>query len=530
MIPALLKSSKNIKNVSKIKNNFSLNNKRQIISISNNNIIKLSNSNSGLFSKTFNHNNNYNNKLNNRFYSTNDNSNIIKPSEYENLISRASELINESRFEEAIKSLNTAIEIQPLDANAYALRADTLEFLGRFDQAILDYEKILQFLPQSIPCYSSLASCFYNKGEIDRAIRYFEQILIIDPNYIPANGYLGDIYLKKGDLSKSLEYYKRVLKIQPESVIGLVGLGHLAMKQKNIKDATKIFRQVVKLGEGKPISFFHTSVSMSDQSQHTSKFKGSIESNPIYIAHLSLAHIYYNELNAVESLKHFNKVIEYNPNNSNALALASTLNQQESQLEEALEKINKSIELNPSSDFNKSIKADILYDLERFEEAVPLFKELLAGFLQGENPDPEKALPRLSILHNLILSYAHLSAQFPKIIDFNEISNKITPQELEQLSKTPESLFELNGVCRHWTKFFERLSQSVYISGTVQREFSDLMLEFFQSIALAAKEIVQINHREMQNQSEAPILSKDDEMEQMLFEYYADLTSSILRK
>ncbi|EAL68336.1 hypothetical protein DDB_G0278327 [Dictyostelium discoideum AX4] len=541
MIPNLLKSSKNhLKNISKIRNNFNLTNQRhQIILISsnnnninNNNIIKSLNS-SILFSNQNKNNNNicFNNN-NKRYYS-------IKPTHNENLISKASELINESRFEEAIKLLNTAIEIQPLDANAYALRADTLEFLGRYDEAILDYEKILGFLPQSIPCYSSLASCFYNKGEIDRAIRYFEQILIIDPNYIPANGFLGDIYLKKGDLSKSLEYYKNVLRIQPESVIGLVGLGCLALKQNNKKDATKIFRQVIKLGEGKPISFFQTSVSTSGGSsdnnnsgnyyQNDVKFKGSIDSNPIYIAHVSLAHIYYNELNAVEALKQFNKVIEYNPNNSNALALASTLKQQDGQLGEALETIDKSLELDPSSEFSKSIKADILYDLERFEEAVPLFKELLAGFLQGENPDPEKALPRLSVLHNLILSYAHLSAQFPQIIDFNEISQKIEPiTEMEQLSKTPETLFELNASCRHWVKFFQRLSQSVYISGTVQREFSDLMLEFFQSIALAASEIVQINHREMQNQSENPILSKDDEMEKMLFEYYTDLTFSIL--
>ncbi|KAM9989219.1 hypothetical protein ACTFIY_005269 [Dictyostelium cf. discoideum] len=542
MIPNLLKPSKNhLKNISKIRNNFNLTNqKHQIILISsNNNIIKSSNSSgSNLFSNQNKNNNNicFNNYNDNRYYS-------IKPTQYENLISKASELINESRFEEAIKSLNKAIEIQPLDANAYALRADTLEFLGRYDEAILDYEKILGFLPQSIPCYSSLASCFYNKGEIDRAIRYFEQILIIDPNYIPANGFLGDIYLKKGDLSKSLEYYKKVLKIQPDSVIGLVGLGCLALKQNNKKDATKIFRQVIKLGEGKPITFFQTSVSTggdnnnnnnnnnnsSNYYQNDVKFKRSIDSNPIYIAHVSLAHLYYNELNAVEALKHFNKVIEYNPTNSNALALASTLKQQDGQLGEALETIDKSLELDPSSEFNKSIKADILYDLERFEEAVPLFKELLAGFLQGENPDPEKALPRLSVLHNLILSYAHLSAQFPQIIDFNEISQKIEPvTEMEQLSKIPETLFELNASCRHWVKFFQRLSQSVYISGTVQREFSDLMLDFFQSIALAASEIVQINHREMQNQSENPILSKDDEMEKMLFEYYTDLTFSIL--
>ncbi|KAM9962918.1 hypothetical protein ACTFIW_006139 [Dictyostelium discoideum] len=556
MIPNLLKSSKNyLKNISKIRNNFNLTNqKHQIILISsnnnnnnnnNNNIIKSSNSSgSNLFSnqnKNNNNNNNnnicFNNNNNNRYYS-------IKPTHNENLIGKATELINESRFEEAIKLLNSAIEIQPLDANAYALRADTLEFLGRYDEAILDYEKILGFLPQSIPCYSSLASCFYNKGEIDRAIRYFEQILIIDPNYIPANGFLGDIYLKKGDLSKSLEYYKNVLRIQPENVIGLVGLGSLALKQNNKKDAEKIFRQVIKLGEGKPISFFQTSVSTSGGSsgvdnnnngssnyyQNDVKFKGSINSNPIYIAHVSLAHIFYNDLNVVEALKHFNKAIEYNPSDSEVLALASTLKQQDGQLGEALETIDKSIALDPSSEFSKAIKADILYDLERFEEAVPLFKELLAGFLLGENPDPEKTLPRLSTLHNLILSYAHLTARFPQIIDFNEISQKIEPvTEMEQLSKIPETLFELNASCRHWVKFFERLSQSVYISGTVQREFSDLMLEFFQSIALGASEIVQINHREMQNQSEIPIL-KDNEMEKMLFEYYTDLTFSILNK
>ncbi|KAN0045334.1 hypothetical protein ACTA71_005711 [Dictyostelium dimigraforme] len=531
MIPNLIKSSsRNLKNITKIKNNFNLNNQRHIISISSSCITKTINN--SLFSNTLNQKNcfninNDNNKYNglSRYYSSN-----VKASRYDNLLHRASELINESRFEEAVVTLNEAIEMQPLDANAYALRADSFEFLGRFDEAIMDYEKILKFLPQSIPCYSSLASCFYNKGEIDRAIRYFEQILIIDPNYIPANGNLGDIYLKKGELSKSLEYYKRVLKIQPESVTGLVGLGHLAIKQNNLKDATKIFRQVIKLGEGKPISNFHTLESVSENYNFKSKFKGSIEGNPIYIAHLSLAHIYYNELNGSEALKHFTKVIEYNPNNSNALALASTLNQQDGQLEEALNKINKSLELDPTSDFSKSIKADILYDYERFEEAIQLFKELLAGFLKGENPDPEKSLPRLSVLHNLILSYAHLTAQFPKIIDFNEIYKNILPQELEELSKNPQSLFELNGCCRHWVKFFERLSRSVYISGTVQREFSDLMLEFFQSIALAASELVQIQHREMQNQSETPILPKDDEMEVMIFEYYRDLTSSIINK
>ncbi|KAK5583066.1 hypothetical protein RB653_004656 [Dictyostelium firmibasis] len=526
MISNLLKSSKNF---NKIKNGVL--NKRQFISTSSNNIIKSSNNN--LFLKNNQINNNNNNKVNNK-YRNNKNYDRFYCSikgedrEYANLMEKASSLINESKFEEAIPIITKAIQLSPSDPNGYSLRADTFEILHRYDEAIQDYEKVLHFLPESIPCYSSLASCFYNQGDINRAIKYFEHILIIDPNYLPANGYLGDIYFKLGDLSKSLGYYKKVLAIQPNSEIGLLGLGHLAMKQDNKKDAIKIYRQVIKLGEGKPIEQFQTKVSPFENVYNAAKLKGPIECNPIYSANLCLANIFYHQLNEGPSMKYFEKVVEYNPNNSNALALLATLKLQDGKLEEAFEKIERSIQLEPSN-FNKSIKADVLFDLGRFEEAVPLFKEVLAELLEGENPDPEMASPRLSILYNLLLSFAHLSSQFPNVIDFQAVSNQMTNVELEELSKIPKTLFELNSCSRHWVKFFERLSQSIYISGTVQREFSDLMLDFFQSIALSAGEIIRTNHHMMQNQSETPLL-KDDGFEQTIFEYFENLTSSILNK
>ncbi|EGC31229.1 hypothetical protein DICPUDRAFT_156960 [Dictyostelium purpureum] len=440
--------------------------------------------------------------------------------EYSDRVAKAEQLIIQSRYIEAIVLLDEAIKILPNDAKAYAHRAEIYEVTEKYDEAIQDYTKVIGILPNCIPAYSSLAACFLNKGLLDKAIQYFNHILVIDGNYLPAHGYLGDIYLKNNQLSKSFEHYKKVLSIDPNHPIGLLGLGDLAVKQNNISDAIKIYRQIIKVTKDKPIEFYHTirGIDSSDEIQYIRDFKN----NPVFSAYVSLAHHLYLQGEYKESFDVYKKITELNPKHATSFSMLASIKLRDGKTAEALEYIDKACELN-NTFFNLSIKADVLFDLDRNEEAIAIYKSCLADLLEGENPDPEKSGTRLTIIHNLILAHSKI---FESIPDFNlsSIAQYIPESDAKEAQILPNTLYELNNKCRSFSKTLEKVCETHFPTGTIQKEYCESSINLLSTIALGCAEAIQIQHRETQDPS-----LKDpnyEPMDDMFFDYYEFVIST----
>ena len=66
----------------------------------------------------------------------------------EDAFDKGVKLMGQQRYEEAIQAFSTAIEIIPLDYQAYNYRGVARALMGKYDEAIADYSKALEIRPR----------------------------------------------------------------------------------------------------------------------------------------------------------------------------------------------------------------------------------------------------------------------------------------------------------------------------------------------------------------------------------------------
>jgi serine/threonine-protein kinase len=144
-------------------------------------------------------------------------------------------LLNRRRFDESIREVNKALELDPLMPLFYAWSVGLNWSVGRADDALREFAKAMEIDPNLGLAYFHAGMAYYQKGLLDEAAEAFEKgkRLFAPPGW--ADGMLGLISLKKGDragaartLEQALESGKMVRHVSPTALAWLAAeLGRL---------------------------------------------------------------------------------------------------------------------------------------------------------------------------------------------------------------------------------------------------------------------------------------------------------------
>ena len=95
-------------------------------------------------------------------------------------------LVEESRYDEAIKECSEAIELAPDFAEAYSKRGIAYVQKGELDQAIADFDKAIELDPELAKAYNDRGYAYYVKGEVAKAVSDFEKCIELsnDPRLV----------------------------------------------------------------------------------------------------------------------------------------------------------------------------------------------------------------------------------------------------------------------------------------------------------------------------------------------------------
>jgi TolB-like protein/tetratricopeptide (TPR) repeat protein/predicted Ser/Thr protein kinase len=143
--------------------------------------------------------------------------------------------VNRRRFDEAIREIKIALELDPLMPLFYAWSVGVHWSVGRSAQALLEFAKALEIDPNNGLAHFHGGVAYFLEGRLDEAIDVFEKgrKLFAPPGWIEAM--LGLIYLRKGDrekaeriLEETIENKKTVKNVSAPSIAWLAGeLGKL---------------------------------------------------------------------------------------------------------------------------------------------------------------------------------------------------------------------------------------------------------------------------------------------------------------
>ena len=125
-------------------------------------------------------------------------------------------LAQSGQLDDAIAQYRRAVEIYPNFAVGHYNLGVALFQRGHLDEAITQYQKAIESRPTYAEAHNNLGNALLQKGQIDEAIRQYEAALNINPNYAEAHGNLGLIFFQFGQLDDAIAQLQAALRLNPE--------------------------------------------------------------------------------------------------------------------------------------------------------------------------------------------------------------------------------------------------------------------------------------------------------------------------
>lgn len=293
------------------------------------------------------------------------------------------------------------------------------------DHAIEEFTKSVQVNSDTIETYVTLGNLYRSKGDIERAIR-IRQTIILRPNIdeeLKLNALidLGLDYRKGGFLDRSLEAFLKVLKKEPKNLIALGEIEKIYEDVQDWENAFAVRKKISSLTDGdhERILAHHQTeigkkfIEQGDPDKARDAFHKAISIYKDCVdAYLHLGDLYFDRQDYKNAIKSWKKVVEVAPRftflayrrlegaysrmqnlkpvedflkecakfNSDAftrLALAR-YRYNEKDYDGALKELESALEIDPAFWEARRFIGEILLSLERKEDALKAYGELIA--------------------------------------------------------------------------------------------------------------------------------------------------------
>lgn len=321
---------------------------------------------------------------------------------------RALEAYNNLYYDEAVIYFNKEIQENPNNGSAYLLIAEIRASLKEYDLALNAVEVAIKKISNKDKVTKANAHILRGQiygilSEYEKAIADYDIAIKLRPDIINSYEWRGWLYKKLGEYDLSDNDYKKILSIEPGNIGANLSLGFNAYEQKKYLEALKYFNYVLKLDSNFNDAYINRSYCYLALGEYQKAMEDVIKSLSIEYKEASLLNLYklsnhvYNSVVAnlksmavnepsnylwqqylgnfyeyngkyVEAIKHYQNSIalkNVDINLTNISNCYSSLNE----FHQALKYINQAIELDTLKDLYVLIKADILYELGRKQEA-----------------------------------------------------------------------------------------------------------------------------------------------------------------
>ncbi len=153
----------------------------------------------------------------------------------------------QGKWEEAAAAYERAIEVNPDFGEAYGDMAGAYFYLGKIAEASAAGEKAIELAPDYATAYNNLGIIYGSQGQIDAAIALFEEAIGIDPNDANAHYNLGFAYENLGQLDAAIVEYQDAVRVDPNYLDAYENLGTVYARQGQFEQAIVQFETFLQL-------------------------------------------------------------------------------------------------------------------------------------------------------------------------------------------------------------------------------------------------------------------------------------------
>jgi predicted TPR repeat methyltransferase len=188
--------------------------------------------------------------------------------------------------EHAIKNLSKAVELKPDDHELNSLLGVELTQNGdvdAVDAVIESFETAINIDPNNAEAYNGIGTVLNEKGELDAAIDSYKQALKIKPDYADACFNMGNALKARGDLDAAIDSYKQALKIKPDFSAAYNNIGNTLKDQDKLEEAIEAYHKALAIKPDFAEAYYNVGLALmykGDTDEAINSYKRALKIKP----------------------------------------------------------------------------------------------------------------------------------------------------------------------------------------------------------------------------------------------------------
>ena len=255
----------------------------------------------------------------------------------------ANALLRAERGEEALAASRIEVDRFPGDAKSQNTHGVALRALERLDEAEESFRRALELDPDHQNALHNMAEMRKGQGRFADSAKWYREVLDMDPESARANSGMGDALTRLGRHEEAIQTYRGIFETDPEYAPAHAGIGFALLGLKRYGEALDSLARAISLQPESP----------ANADRHVAMGRAS------------------QELGLMETAEeHYERALEIDSRNVEALDSFGVLRFQQQRYEEALHFYEALIELGEANARVHANVAATLYSLERPDEAL----------------------------------------------------------------------------------------------------------------------------------------------------------------
>ncbi len=192
----------------------------------------------------------YSAALNTLNWMLNQESSLTKDQKFNSLFYKATVLLSQHRFNEALETGKEALELNDFNSGIYGVLVDANVEIGNYEEAVKMADKMIEIRPD-LRSYSRISYLREIYGDVKGAK---SAMIGAVKTGDPISEYtcwglktLGEIYESEGELDSAATCYEITLERRPNYPFGIAGLAKIQAKKGNTEEALKLYNEALEI-------------------------------------------------------------------------------------------------------------------------------------------------------------------------------------------------------------------------------------------------------------------------------------------
>jgi protein O-GlcNAc transferase len=290
-------------------------------------------------------------------------------------------LNNLGRPGDALPYYKRAAELDPRMPQAHNNLARALQALGLLEEAARSYREVLRIAPDHVETHDDLGTVLAGMERYEEAAASYRAALARNPDYAPALNNLGVTLCELDRHGDALPQLQKATRLDPDNPQAHNNLGNVLLKLRQADAAVASYRRAVELAPGYAVALSNLAVGLIELERFDEALtwcNKSLAADPGHAdAYAARGLAYLAQGRIDESMESLLKALSIRPDHVEALLHLGTACQERGLLEESAAHFRKALTLDPQSADAHHNLGIALRGLSRHDEAITSFREAL---------------------------------------------------------------------------------------------------------------------------------------------------------